>query len=224
LGARDFFSSPIQIELLNAAEAGDAAKIESLLAAGAKINETGKWGMSAALWAMGRSTGKAGLACLLQHGANPNLQLETDGKSVMEIAAMHDDIWYLDAALQHGGNPNLINHISSWTPIFNSIMSSSRDRRMTDHIMRLIDAGADLNFQDVKGKTPMMVAATANRYDLVYIFLKKGADPSLKNRWGKTLLDPMQHINIDTMSPMYQWKLKVVEVLKSKGIDVEHGK
>jgi ankyrin repeat protein len=220
LRASEFFTSQLQVELLEAAAAGNTARIEELLTAGAKVNEAGTGGMTAALWAL-LNESKKGLACLLEHGADPNMQLAADGKSVVSMAAVHEDAWYLAEVLKYHGNPNLVNPHSSSTPIFDVIMSSRADRLMSDQVAILIEAGANLNYQDVRGKTPMMIAATANRYDLVYLMLTKGADPAIKNRWGLTIWDPIQHINMDPDSPRYQWKLKVIDYLRKKKVDGE---
>lgn len=50
----------------------------------------------------------------------------------------------------------------------------------------LIDAGADLNFQNNDGSTPLHTAAFFCRPELVTLLLKKGADKTIKNKYGQT--------------------------------------
>jgi len=57
----------------------------------------------------------------------------------------------------------------------------------------LVDRGAKLNFQNKdKGKTALMYACGADsgsNIDVVRILLSAGADPSIKDKAGKTALD-----------------------------------
>jgi len=50
----------------------------------------------------------------------------------------------------------------------------------------LIDAGADMNFQNNDGSTPLHTAAFFCRPELVTLLLKKGADKTIKNKYGQT--------------------------------------
>ena len=50
----------------------------------------------------------------------------------------------------------------------------------------LIDAGADINFQNNDGSTPLHVAAFFCHPDIVQMLLKEGADKTVKNQYGAT--------------------------------------
>ena len=50
----------------------------------------------------------------------------------------------------------------------------------------LIDAGADLNFQNNEGSTPLITAAFFCRPDIVKMLLQAGADKSIKNKYEAT--------------------------------------
>jgi ankyrin repeat protein len=236
LEASDYFEAKPQIALAEAAAKGNTDKIDQLLAGGVDVNAQGKEGMTALIWAIFHQN-KKGFQYLLEHGANPNLQLADDetsdfarelpfaGNSAMSFAAEHEDIWYLTQVLKHGGNPNLVNPFNGLTPIFEDIMRSTRDSSRLMHVKMLIAAGANLNFQvEEDGDTPIIRAATASNYDMVYTMLKAGADPTIKEKWGNTILYPIKNINTDPASEQYQWRAKVIDFLKAKGIDVEHGK
>ena len=53
----------------------------------------------------------------------------------------------------------------------------------------LIDAGADINFQNNQGSTPLHCAAFFCYTDIVEVLLEKGADKTLKNNFGSTALE-----------------------------------
>jgi len=53
----------------------------------------------------------------------------------------------------------------------------------------LIDAGADLNYQNIDGSTALHTAAFFCSVEIVEALLEKGADKTLKNKTGKTALD-----------------------------------
>lgn len=50
----------------------------------------------------------------------------------------------------------------------------------------LIDAGADLNFQNNDGSTALISAAFFGRREIVQLLLNAGADKTLKNKYGAT--------------------------------------
>lgn len=50
----------------------------------------------------------------------------------------------------------------------------------------LIDAGADINFQNNDGSTALHTAAFFCHPDIVKMLLEKGADKSIKNKYGAT--------------------------------------
>ena len=52
----------------------------------------------------------------------------------------------------------------------------------------LMEAGADLNIQDVKGRTALMDAVLAFKVDVIHYLLAKGADVNKKDNEGCTCL------------------------------------
>lgn len=53
-------------------------------------------------------------------------------------------------------------------------------------IKLLLDAGADPNFRDMDGRTPLMGAAYHHQLGTIWLLLSYGADPSVKDRRGNT--------------------------------------
>lgn len=59
----------------------------------------------------------------------------------------------------------------------------------TEIAKALIDAGADLNFQNSVGSTPLHTAAFLCRTEIVAMLIKKGADKGILNTYGSTALE-----------------------------------
>ncbi|MBP6864462.1 MAG: ankyrin repeat domain-containing protein [Candidatus Didemnitutus sp.] len=211
--------------LAEAAASGDAAELERLVSSGVSVNAIGRGQVTPLLWALLHQN-KKGFAFLLNHGADANVQLTEDfdellieGVSAMSYAAQHKDPWYLKAVLSHGGNPNLVNPVRSQTPIMAAIGSMR-----PENVKILISAGANLNWQNRDGKTPMMDATTLNQYDLILAMLDAGADPKLKTRWGTTIVSDIKLIRTDPKSEQWKWREKVINRLVTQGIDFENSR
>ena len=58
-----------------------------------------------------------------------------------------------------------------------------------DRVIKVLDEGADPNFQNELGVTPLMFAAGNDNYDLVKELLDRGADPTLQDNKGMTAYD-----------------------------------
>ncbi len=190
--------------------------------------------MTALIWAFMQEN-KRGYQYLLENGANPNLQVGRseltsdgliDGNSAVSLAAMHEDPWYLEIALKHGGNPNIVNTVQGVPPVYQCIMllDHSRPRPRLEQLKMLIAAGADLNARNKNDITPLMQAVRFNRYDMAYLMLQAGADPALETKRGTTIVSVIKQSRTDPRSPLYQWRTKVIDLLKAKGIDVDNGK
>lgn len=115
---------------------------------------------------------------------------ETKEKSTSSVAAPEVDIHTavvtnnLDALKQHiaaGSNLNEKDPFGGSSPL---ISASVFDKAEAAKI--LIDAGADLNFQNNDGSTALHSAAFFCRPAIVKMLLEKGADKSIINKFGAT--------------------------------------
>jgi ankyrin repeat protein len=183
--AADYFTDPKVIALCKAIEAKDLAEMDRLVKAGADVNAQGKGKMTPVLWAFPDDQ-LPRFKWLLEHGANPNVIVESDfgtkgyisaGESVTHMACKTDFAGYFDAVFDHGGDPNLRRTGASGrdaTPLFNVITAGGGNRK--EKVKRLIAAGADMNALSGGSTAPMKAAGWFDQNDLVLIMLKAGAD------------------------------------------------
>jgi hypothetical protein len=213
----DYFSDPKELAIAAAAENNDASKIRELKAAGVDVTVHGRSNLTP-LYLAASSHSKKAYECLLELGADPNVQFQETGASALALAAAMADSAFLSDALAHGGKPNQVNPTTGLTPIWRSM-----DEILPANVKILAAAGADVNFSDSNGDTPLMFAAGANRYDIDLILLDAGADPRRRSKWGNSLLWYIHHNRADPQSKFYAWKEAVVERLQKLGIDTETG-
>ncbi len=183
--AEDYFTDPQVIALCHAIEAKDVAEIERLVKVGADVNAQGKDKMTPLMWAFPDNQ-LPRFKWLLEHGANPNVVVESDfntghrtfpGDSVTHMACATPFPGYFDAVFDHGGDPNLRRTGATGrdaTPLFTVIFAGGRNR--VDKVKRLIAAGADMNALSGGSTPPMKAAGWFNQNDLVLIMLEAGAD------------------------------------------------
>lgn len=213
--ASDYFSDTKATKLANAAAAGDVSTVDALKKDGADVNAVGKDGMTPLLWAFSKGS-KDGVSELLALGADPNHQTDS-GDSLVSLASQLSDPAMLTMAMQHGGNANL--KIAKG-PYRSPLMQAIGPGRLSE-VKALVDAGADVNYQDpISGNTPMIQAAQINQFDIVYYFLEHGADYRLKNRFGNTVTYFVENNNIDPANQLYAWRQKVIAYLAGKGVTV----
>ena len=218
LKAKDYFEGELQIQFVEAVAKGDETRMGELLEQGADVNAVGVEEIHPLFWAMAKRSLK-GFEFLLKNGANPNYSTgNVEDKEglypVLELAASADNSDYLLLLLEYGGNPNQRFGEGTRTIIYQAVMYNQ-----TENVRLLINAGADMDHQDLSGKTPVITAANINNYELVYLFLEKGADPTIMDRWGYDLSGQIMLFADRAMEfKQYKWYLMVVNELKSRGL------
>lgn len=106
-------------------------------------------------------------------------------KPVMSIheAVIVGDIELVRKHLLAGTDPNEAEPMGGSSPLITAATFGK-----TEIAKVLIDAGADVNFQNRDGSTPLQTAAFFCRKDMVQLLLSNGADISIKNHSGSTAL------------------------------------
>jgi ankyrin repeat protein len=139
--------------LMFAARNGDIESSKLLVAAGANVNDTDAWGVSATTLAA--HSGFTDIVLfLLDRGADPNV--EGPGFTALHEAIERRDEKMVAALLDHGANPDT--PLKTWTPT----------RRSSD----------DWYFDPMLvGATPYWLAARFTEPDIMRVLTKHGADP-----------------------------------------------
>ena len=93
----------------------------------------------------------------------------------------------LDALKQHvaaGSNLNEKDPFGGSSPLISACVFGKPEAAKI-----LIDAGADINFQNNDGSTALLSASFFCHPDIVKMLLDKGADKTIKNKYGQTAYD-----------------------------------
>jgi ankyrin repeat protein len=229
---KKYFGDEKVVELVLAANKGDVGKIDSLVAQGVDVNFKGKEDITP-LFAAFPSLNLQGFQRLLEHGADPNIPV-TSGESVIWFVAMggeksNETLPMLKLCLQHGGNPNWVFHekhpeanqqdIREGRPLIAAVVMYND--RAIDALKLLLDAGADINIKDGHGNTALWYAAEGH-YDVLMFLLKAGATFEEKDSfiWSLERFPTIADGDEKEMAKQREWKKKVIEFLKEKGIDV----
>ena len=150
----EYFSDKQVMSLARAGASGDSDMVAKLVSDGVDVNARGTDGMTPVIWAL-LALNERGFECLLQHGANPNLQLtgETSpmateipfpGNSSVSLAAMYDDIGYRLQLTQE------------WisTEDFDRVKLRAENRGVLHHVTARIDEGVRSVSRNVLDERP----------------------------------------------------------------------
>ena len=140
--------------LLFAARAGDLASARLLVDAGADVNDTNAWGVSAVTMAA-HSGYRDLVAFLLEQGADPDA--DEAGFAALHEAVMRRDAELAAELLDHGADPNVL--LRTWTPA----RRASRDHNFRPSLI---------------GATPFWLAARFGEVGLMRLLVAYGADPT----------------------------------------------
>lgn len=165
---------------------------------------------------------------MLEHGANPNLQLKLvpplrslrddrgpdavlqPGTTPLARAAKGGDVEVVRLLLAHGANPALPT-VQGVTPMMMAAGTGyaerdSRGRYQTEDearqvIQLLLDAGADINARANDGSTALHGAASRGRNALVNLLMAHDADPTIKDTRGRTAADVAAGVSAGGFGP-----------------------
>ena len=174
-------------KLLDAAEAGDTAEVQSLLRDGANANAKGDYGNTALMGAAVRGHTETALA-LLEKGADVNAKGNTGRTALME-AALEGYTDTVRTLLEKGADVNAKNKYDD-TALIHAAYAGD-----TDTVAVLLEKGADVNAKDDMGRTALIEAARQGRTETVRALLEVGADVTTRDKEGETALSKAEKHN-----------------------------
>lgn len=146
--------------LMFAARVGDLESAKLLVGAGADVNDTNAWGLSAVSLAAFAGAGEL-VRFLLAQGADPNPPPHEEVLAPLHSAIMHRDAATVAALLAHGADPNA--PLRAWTPRVRS--SPNRPGRWYNFLPATV------------GATPFWIAARWGTPAMMRMLAEHGADP-----------------------------------------------
>jgi ankyrin repeat protein len=177
LGLAALGAAPPAATLLDAARAGDAESVRSLLRqASVDVNVAAPDGTTPLHWAVQRDDA-AIVQLLLGSGANA-AAVNRYGVPPLAVAAVNGNAGILKMLLEKGADPN-VGLSADETPI----MTAARTGK-PEALKILIAHGARINVRDARGQSPLMWAAARNNGEAARLLLEAGAD--LKARTDNT--------------------------------------
>lgn len=114
------------------------------------------------------------------------------------------------------------------TPLLEACRSSNRGTSPIEKVKLLVDAGADINYKNEYNQFVLKEALVQNNYDVAWYLLNKGAayayeffDREKFNKGGGKLYiaNVLREDLLPLDSKEYEYKMKIVNFLKEKGID-----
>jgi uncharacterized protein len=178
---------------------------------------------------------------LLEKRADVNIHNTFDGTSAIIEAcgSKYYDIQFVEILIQNGANVNDIEtgerkkgNSTRATPLIEASKSG-----LMDLVKFLVSKGADVNYQNEFGQSAFSESIMQKRYEISYYLLENGADyerpifyrpdysiPVEKqdpNDKGKPmyLVDVFREAFLDFDTEEYKYKMKIIDFLKSKGMD-----
>ena len=167
--------------LLKAAEAGDAARIQELLASGADINTRDEHGRTPLMIAAVKGHAPA-VTLLLDKGSDIAAKNKY-GLSALQFAAGTGRAEVVGVLLERGANPRERDARTGDVPVISAAGSGS-----VDTVAALLARGADVNEKNRTGSTALMRATMNGRSEMVLFLLKNGADGTAKDEKGNKAL------------------------------------
>lgn len=211
--ASDMFPDGRIANLARAACEGDAQQVAQLIKQGADVNGQGLDGLTVLMWALSCEN-SAGIEALLKAGSNPNLRSRT-GITAVYAAATNRNPDYLRLILKYGGDPNGAPDKDGDTAVW-AAMGRGFDNDQWDNYHALLNAGLDIN-KPARGSSSIAdIAMTFRQPGLVVDLIDRGFkfDP-------EKLAFQIYQSAFEDEGNRHQDLRKLIEIVKSRGVDVE---
>jgi ankyrin repeat protein len=187
-------SQDTTLDLLEATNIGDKARIKALLEKGADVNARDKYSDETPLFiAVWKKPNIDIVRILLDKGAEVNVRNKYDYTPLFEAVffARFDNLGLdmVKVLLDKGAEVNVRDRYDE-TPLFKAVRSHYRGIYVAnlDIIKALLDKGAEVNARDIGGETPLFKATRSSKPEIVRALLENGADVNVCDSIGLTPL------------------------------------
>jgi ankyrin repeat protein len=168
------------IALVEAAEAGNARAVDTLLVQGVDANASAPDGTTALHWAVHNDDLEMANA-IIRAGANANAA-NRYGATPLLLACTNGNASIVRTLLEAGANPH------TFAAGETALMTAARTGSV-DAVRVLLDAGADPHIQEaLRGQTALMAAAAEQHDTVVRMLLEHGAEVHVRSTGGFTAL------------------------------------
>ena len=184
-------SAAVDLPLIDAVKAADAARVERLVAEGADVDKPQGDGATALHWAAHRDLPDVA-ELLVRAGADVDAA-DDHGLTPLALACLNASIDMVDLLLEAGADPNLA-RTSGVTPL----MTAARVGHV-GVVRRLLRAGADPTAaESTRGQTALMWAVAEDHPQVAEVLLETGGGATIRSVNGfSPLLFAAQQGNVD---------------------------
>jgi ankyrin repeat protein len=146
---------------------------------------------------------------LLEHGADPNVGNGRGKASPLHMSAYFRNAPIARLLMEHGADVNARGTLFSSLPADETPLTIAPIAQNVELLQEMVRRGADVNWQNVYGRTALMGAAQSVSVDVIRLLLENGADVHLRDRQGRTAL----------MYASLGGELEIVALLLASGAD-----
>jgi len=175
------------------------------------VSSSGHSALSVAI----RNDNPEGALILVRRGANINIADNAHTPLTLTHTAL---LQYHESAplyreletllLTKGAKVDVTLNSLGWTPLCTTV-TKAQDKANSDHIRLLLQLGADVNYRDINGRTPLMLAASMGRVSSVKLLMSNYADHHIIDNFGWSAL----------MFGVYYNHHEVVTFMLDNGVD-----
>ncbi|PYH39753.1 ankyrin repeat protein [Aspergillus neoniger CBS 115656] len=157
-------------------------KARLLLAAKPQIDIRNETGATALICASRKGCYKI-VDALIQNGAHLDIE-DNDGQTALLFAMQYNHEAVTALLIQSEANVEAATDKDGWFPLYHAV-----DRCWSNIVRQLVAKGADVNRQDVDGKTALIYGCSYSRStDCIRSLLELSAQLDIQDDWGRTAL------------------------------------